>query len=163
MSRWIGASLRVVIGAVGTGLLFLLLQPLWLGAFWGMQGYPPTLRDFTLWYRIGAFNAIPAAGVVMSSLVVFIMMEWFTHRRDLTRQRFSFYSAGLVFLCLPVVANLLLVSYARILPYWTPDAALNYILKGYLGYLAVSPPGCLAAFLTGWVLWRVHPTSDIRS
>lgn len=159
MIGWIGALLRVVLGATGTGLLFLLLQPLWLGIFWGLQGYPPTLRDFALWYQVGAFNAIPAAGALLSSLAVFITMEWLSGRRGLTRKRFSIYSGGLLFLCLPIVSNLLLVMYARILPFWTPDAALNSILKGYLGYLAVAPPGGLSAFLVGLILWKNSPRS----
>jgi hypothetical protein len=157
MSRWIGSLIRVMLGAIGASLLFLLLQPLWLGIFWGLQGYPPTLRDFALWYQIGAFNAIPAVGVLLSSMAVFLFMEWLSARRALTRKHFSLYSGGLLFLCLPVVANLLLIAYARILPYWTPDAALNYILKGYLGYLVIAPPGGLSAFLVGLVLWRVIP------
>jgi len=75
VSKWIAVFVRVVFGAVGAALLFYLLQPLWLGAYWGLQGYPPTLHDFSLWYQVGAFNAIPAAGVLLSGLPVFALIE----------------------------------------------------------------------------------------
>ncbi len=56
--------------AVGAGVLFWLVFPLWLGIFWSVQGYPPTLGDFARWYAIGAFNAAPIVATVGVSILL---------------------------------------------------------------------------------------------
>ena len=55
---------------VGAGVLFWLVFPLWLGIFWSVQGYPPTLGDFARWYAIGAFNAAPIVATVGVSILL---------------------------------------------------------------------------------------------
>ena len=55
---------------VGAGVLFWLVFPLWLGVFWGVQGYPPTLGDLARWYAIGAFNAAPIVATVGVSILL---------------------------------------------------------------------------------------------
>jgi hypothetical protein len=56
--------------AVGAGVLFWLVFPLWLGIFWSVQGYPPTLGDFARWYALGAFNAAPIVATVGVSILL---------------------------------------------------------------------------------------------
>jgi len=55
---------------VGAGALFWLVFPLWLGVFWGVQGYLPTLGDLARWYAIGAFNAAPIVATVGVSILL---------------------------------------------------------------------------------------------
>jgi hypothetical protein len=64
--------------AVGAGVLFWLVFPLWLGIFWSVQGYPPTLGDFARWYAIGAFNAAPIVATVGVSplILAFRWVAW---------------------------------------------------------------------------------------
>jgi hypothetical protein len=56
--------------AVGAGVLFWLVFPLWLGIFWSVQGYPPTLGDLARWYALGAFNAAPIVATVGVSILL---------------------------------------------------------------------------------------------
>jgi hypothetical protein len=56
--------------AVGAGVLFWLVFPLWLSVFWGVQGYPPTLGDLARWYALGAFNAAPIVATVGVSILL---------------------------------------------------------------------------------------------
>ena len=69
-----GRAVLFVVGllarVVGAGALFWLVFPLWLGVFWGVQGYPPTLGDFARWYALGAFNAAPIVATVGVSILL---------------------------------------------------------------------------------------------
>jgi hypothetical protein len=56
--------------AVGAGVLFWLVFPLWLGIFWSVQGYPPTLGDLARWYALGVFNAAPIVATVGVSILL---------------------------------------------------------------------------------------------
>jgi hypothetical protein len=56
--------------AVGAGVLFWLVFPLWLSVFWSVQGYPPTLDDLARWYALGVFNAAPIVATVGVSILL---------------------------------------------------------------------------------------------
>ena len=57
-------------GVGGAGALFWLVFPLWLGVFWSVQGYLPTLGDLARWYALGAFNAAPIVATVGVSILL---------------------------------------------------------------------------------------------
>jgi len=70
----VGRAVLFVVGllarVVGAGVLFWLVFPLWLGIFWSVQGYPPTLGDLARWYALGAFNAAPIVATVGVSILL---------------------------------------------------------------------------------------------
>jgi hypothetical protein len=166
--------------AVGAGVLFWLVFPLWLGVFWGVQGYPPTLSDFACWYAIGAFNAAPIVATVgVSLLIIPVLRMGFKNYRPPpsdspcpqgeplglgsprgaggTLRRganavLPILSALLYALLVPPVAYALLLVYAEMWQYRAWDAMTPTLARAY--GLAGG-----AALMVGWAVgWSLCPS-----
>ena len=180
----IGRVVWVVVGllarVVGAGALFWLVFPLWLGVFWGVQGYPPTLSDFACWYAIGAFNAAPIVATVgVSLLIIPVLRMGFKNYRPppsdspcpqgeplglgsprgaggTLRRRANavlpILSALLYALLVPPVAYVLLLVYAEMWQYRAWDAMTPTLARAY--GLAGG-----AALMVGWAVgWSLCPS-----
>jgi len=164
---------------VGAGVLFWLVFPLWLGVFWGVQGYPPTLGDLARWYTIGAFNAAPIVATVGVSPLI-LAFVWFAWKPSppvspspAQRERgnsaplshavgegqgvraaivIPLLTALLYTLLVPPVAYALLLMYAEVWQYRAWDAMTPTLVRAY-GFLGG------AAFVVGWAVgWSMRPS-----
>ena len=164
---------------VGAGALFWLVFPLWLGVFWSVQGYPPTLGDFARWYAIGAFNAAPIVATVGVSPLI-LAFRWVAWKPSppvspspAVRERgnsaplshsvgegqgvraaivIPLLTALLYTLLVPPVAYALLLMYAEMWQYRAWDAMTPTLMRAY-GLVGG------AAFGVGWAIgWSVRPS-----
>ncbi|MCS7066427.1 MAG: hypothetical protein NZL85_09170, partial [Fimbriimonadales bacterium] len=112
--------LVAVVGLLGrVGLLPLLfwgVHPLWLTAFWGLQGYPATLSDLPRWYEVGVFNAVPALAWLIAGLPLLAVLG-LLHMRLPRRRAKVMVGALLGGLIVPPLAYVLLLNYAGIWHY----------------------------------------------
>jgi hypothetical protein len=116
---WI--ALMVLAGLLGrTALLVVLfwgVHPLWLVAFWGLQGYPAGLVDIQRWYEPGAFNLVPVLAWLLLGLPLIIGLSVFSAR--FAHRRFMLLAFGAVAggLIVPPLAYALLLIYAGVWQY----------------------------------------------
>jgi len=165
--------------AVGAGVLFWLVFPLWLGIFWSVQGYPPTLGDLARWYALGAFNAAPIVATVGVSPLI-LAFRWVAWKPSppvspspAVRERgnsaplshsvgegqgvraaivIPLLTALLYTLLVPPVAYALLLVYAEMWQYRAWDAMASTLIRAY-GLVGG------AAFVVGWAVgWSIRPS-----
>jgi hypothetical protein len=167
---------------VGAGVLFWLVFPLWLGIFWSVQGYPPTLGDLARWYALGAFNAAPIVATVGVSILLTPLLtirlssilppslrfpplregnlkeggKENRHESKATRGTprvgTPLLTACLYTLLVPPVAYALLLVYAEMWQYRAWDAMASTLIRAY-GLVGG------AAFGVGWAVgWSICPS-----
>ena len=179
----VGRAVLFVVGllarAVGAGVLFWLVFPLWLGIFWSVQGYLPTLGDLARWYALGAFNAAPIVATVGVSPLI-LAFRWVAWKPSppvspspAVRERgnsaplshsvgegqgvraaivIPLLTALLYTLLVPPVAYALLLMYAEVWQYRAWDAMTPTLVRAY-GFLGG------AAFVVGWAVgWSMRPS-----
>jgi hypothetical protein len=179
----VGRAVLFVVGllarVVGAGALFWLVFPLWLGVFWSVQGYPPTLGDFARWYALGAFNAAPIVATVGVSPLI-LAFRWVAWKPSppvspspAVRERgnsaplshsvgegqgvraaivIPLLTALLYTLLVPPVAYALLLVYAEVWQYRAWEAMTPTLMRAY-GFLGG------AAFVVGWAVgWSMRPS-----
>ncbi|MCS7208789.1 MAG: hypothetical protein NZ874_04375 [Fimbriimonadales bacterium] len=148
---WAGFVLGFAGQSLGAGVLFWAVFPVWLCCFWTVQGYPPAVSDLPLWFAVGAFNAAPIVGVVVSSPIVLLTLLY-AHRRCSAdaKKRLLLLSALLYALLVPPVAYALLLVYAEMWHYRAWDAMMPSLLRAYL---MLAPACALVGALVGW-LWH---------
>ena len=132
-------------------LLFWWVHPLWLVAFWGLQGYPAGLVDLQRWYEPGAFNLVPALTWLLLGLPILIGLSGVRSRlapRRLMPLALGALMGGLI---VPPFAYVLLLIYAGVWQYRAWDVMLPTLWHAY-GMLA---PSCgLVGAFAGWLATR---------
>ncbi len=148
---WAGALLGLIARTLGAGALFWAIFPLWLSAFWSVQGYTPTLSDLPRWYALGAFNIAPIAGMVLVSPLVVGLLSWFRTKSTREASKTMMFGYLLYALLVPPIAYALLLMYADMWQYRAWDAMTPTLFRAYL----MLAPACGAVgMLVGWTLRR---------
>ncbi len=132
-------------------LLFWGIHPLWLVAFWGLQGYPTGLVDLSRWYAPGAFNLVPALAWLLLGLPLVVGLSGvsarFAHRRCMLLT-FGAAAGGLI---VPPLAYILLLIYAGVWQYRAWDVMLPTL---WHAYLMLTPSCALVGAFAGWLATR---------
>jgi len=150
VGRWAGVFLGIVVRTLGAGVLFWVVFPLWLSVFWSVQGYPPTLRDWSRWYALGAFNIVPMVGVVLVSPGVLGVAHWaarLSERRVFRKP--AVIAAMLSMLLTPPIAYTLLLVYADMWQYRAWDMMIPTLVRAYL---MLAPAYGVVGGVIGWSL-----------
>jgi|FaiFalFF_MnMetaG_3_1042247.scaffolds.fasta_scaffold00561_2 hypothetical protein len=147
---WI--ALMVLAGLLGRTallpLLFWCVHPLWLVAFWGLQGYPTGLADLARWYAPGAFNLVPSLAWLLLGLplvmgLTMVSARWgHRHRAPLV---FGTAAGGLM---VPPLAYALLLIYAGVWQYRAWEVMLPTL---WHAYLMLAPSCGLVGAVAGWL------------
>ncbi len=148
LCRAAGVVVGLLARVLGGGALFWLIFPLWLSAFWSVQGYSPTLNDLKHWYALGAFNAAPIVATALFGLPATLAL-------GLLRARgrwLPLLGGALYLLATPPAAYALLLLYAEMWRYRAWDIAAPTLIRAY-GLVGG------AAFAVGWAVgWSVRPS-----
>jgi hypothetical protein len=132
-------------------LLFWGVHPVWLVAFWGLQGYPAGLADLQRWYAPGAFNLVPALAWLLLGLPILIGLSGV--RTRLAARRLMPLALGALMggLIVPPFAYALLLIYAGVWQYRAWDVMLPTL---WHAYLMLAPSCGLVGALAGWLTAR---------
>lgn len=146
---WLVALLGLLGRIVLLPLLFWGVHPLWLMAFWGLQGYPATIRDLQRWYALGAFNAVPALAWLMVGLL--LMVAFSVWQARLSHRWGMMFGALIGAFTVPPLAYVLLLIYAGVWSYRAWDVMLPTMLHAYL---MLAPSCALVGACAGGLTYR---------
>ncbi|MFQ3610338.1 MAG: hypothetical protein SNJ72_02485 [Fimbriimonadales bacterium] len=121
--------LSVPLSAVGAGVLFWGVHPVWLIAFWTIQGYPPGASDIVRWYAPGAFLIAPVIAAVPVGALIALGTRLLKNR--LSYRARIFLSALVGFLLIPPLAYSLLLIYAEMWAYRALDVMMPTVARAY--------------------------------
>ena len=149
---WLMAIIWVLGRAGLLALLFWGVHPLWLVAFWGLQGYPANLHDLQRWYAVGVFNAVPALAWLIWGVVLILVLSGFQARLSCRWViLLSALGGGLV---VPPLAYILLLIYAGVWRYRAWDVVMPPLIRAYL----MLAPSCMlvGACAGRWMVKRTQ-------